>query len=158
MPRLSRRKLNQKQMGYYIDLLCDAFTLLVNRKEMGDFLEEFLTPSEIRYLAKRFLIAVMLRKGYDWRTIEMTLKVGNDTIGRINNRLKYGNGSFLKMTDQIIDIEEERQRELESPVSPGRLTKPTLSVALAKLLGYKIAESLGKKARKDSVRLRYKRW
>lgn len=158
MPRLSRRKISSKQMDYYIDLLCDAFTLLVNRKETSGFLEEFLTPGEIRYLAKRFLIAVMLQKGYDWRTTGTHLRVGNDTVGRVNARLKYGNGALVKVINQIIEIEAARQLELESRGLPKRYGKPTLSVALAKLLGYKIAEELGKKARKDSVKLRYKRW
>jgi TrpR-related protein YerC/YecD len=158
MPRLSGRRVSPKQMGYFVDLLCDAFTLLVDRKEMGEFLKEFLTPTEVRYLAKRFLIAIMLRKGYDWQTIEAHLKVGDDTIARVNNRLKYGNGALKGVIDQIIEIEEKRQLELESRGLPKRYSKQTVGVALARIIGYKIAEGLGRKPRKDSVKLGHKRW
>lgn len=100
-------------MNYYTEVLVDAINLCIDRQELSPFLRDLLTETEIRMLAKRLQIAVMLNEGHTYQTISTHLKVTNQTIANIAKILDYGEGGLQELSDKIIEIKEESREKSE---------------------------------------------
>lgn len=97
-------------MGTYVNDLWSSFTLLESKEEVRGFLKELLTPTEMKMLAKRLQIAVLLLRGTSYNTIGERVRVQNSTIAKISNVINVSpNGSLKKMAEKLIKIEEGKQ-------------------------------------------------
>ena len=90
-------KLSTKEQG---ELIFDLVNAIVSAKSVGDaalFLQDLLTKSEIKILAKRLRIAKLLIAGMDYREIEQNLHVGHTTIAKIAAWLSERGEGFRKI-------------------------------------------------------------
>ncbi len=77
------RALTDKQRIEVLDMLYTAAGAVRGRDAMKLFLRDLLTESERVMLGRRIIIARMLIQGHTYRAIEEELRVGRDTICRV---------------------------------------------------------------------------
>ena len=83
------------------DLLVRALLSLQNEDECYQFMEDLLTMREIRDLAQRLEVAVLLREKTTYNEIVERTGVSTATIGRVNRALSYGSGGYATVLDRI---------------------------------------------------------
>lgn len=94
-------KLTEKELG---ELVLDLVNAIVSAKSVGDaalFLQDLLTKSEIKLLAKRLRIAKLLIAGMEYREIEQNLHVGHTTIAKIAAWLAERGDGFRKIISSL---------------------------------------------------------
>lgn len=109
MPQVSRRVLDEKIKQRILD--CFLLTL-VDLKDLSDaraFFDAVLTQTEQMMLAKRLAIALLLEKGYDYRTIERVLKVSTATTAAVNNKRGILNQAFNRTVSKFLSRENKEQ-------------------------------------------------
>lgn len=114
MTKVSRIKVDPRHFGLFLNNFWNLITLLENKEQVKNFLKDLLTHTEMRMLAKRIQIAKMLIEGYSYRDIRNYVKVTDETISKISNKLETA-GEGLKMAVQHLqkiekEIEKERMR------------------------------------------------
>lgn len=120
MPQVSKRFLNQKTQDKIFNLFTSSFVMCNSKGLAVSLIEDLFTPTERIMLSKRFSIAYMLLKGYDYDSISQMLKVSRTTIGSVSLWLKekgHGlrriivkirrNESMRKVLEEIQDAFEE---------------------------------------------------
>lgn len=76
-----------------------ALATLTTEQDIGEFLDDLLSPTEKVMLGKRLAIAILLDKGYDQRTIHNIMKVSVTTVNTVNFWLKQkGKGYYLVLS------------------------------------------------------------
>ena len=70
--------------------LVKIFFSLKSEKDMGNFLENILTPGEIEEILRRLKIMSLLQKGFTQREVATKVGVGIATVSRGARVLKYG--------------------------------------------------------------------
>ncbi len=114
MTKVSRRAIDPKDFGYYVNNLWSVFTLLDSKEHVRALFRDLFTHTEYKMFAKRLEIARRLLKGQTYDEITSNLKVTNHTISTINNILAR-DGSGLKIADQkLLDLEKSYQRKRET--------------------------------------------
>lgn len=93
----------EKRIG---EIFLRTISKLNKEEDVSQFLREFLTPTEKIVLSKRLAVAVMLRKGCDYKKIREVLKVTPGTIARVAYWIKYSKSGFLKIANVIVDGEK----------------------------------------------------
>lgn len=106
MTQVSRRRLSENVEKRISDIFLRTISKLNKEEDILLFLGEFLTPTEKIVLSKRLAVAVMLRKGYDYKKIREVLKVTPGTIARISYWIKFSKKGFLKIADSIVGDEK----------------------------------------------------
>ena len=96
MPKVNLRKLDSKSKMKYLDLLWTSIAQLKTREEVKQFFKDLLSESEAIMLARRIEIAKRLLEGRSYDSIAEELKVGKDTIGRVQRWLISGFGGYEK--------------------------------------------------------------
>lgn len=94
-------KLSKKEQG---ELILDLVNAIVSAKRIEDaalFLQDLLTKSEMKILAKRLRIAKLLIAGMDYREIEQNLHVGHTTIAKIAAWLSERGEGFRKVISSL---------------------------------------------------------
>lgn len=112
MPRFSIYS-DPKKVSQFINRLWDSITLIEDRSETINFLQELLTPTEIRMLAKRLQIADMLSKGYKYEDIRNYVRVTVQTIASVNNKLNFGNEGLIRILKKLERVDQSKQDRLE---------------------------------------------
>lgn len=83
MPLSDRKNGKSGEQADY-DALCDALLLLKNRDECMRFLRDICTPAELKALAERWKVAMLLSEGTaSYRDIHALTGVSVTTIGRV---------------------------------------------------------------------------
>jgi len=104
MSQISKRQLGRKLELKIYDSFWRVIANIKKREEVSDFFSDCLTPTERVYLAKRMAIAVLLSKGYDYRSISNMLKVSTGTVGRVASKIKErGWKLFVKKLEGLED-------------------------------------------------------
>lgn len=80
---------------------------------VGAFLDDLLSKTEKIMLGKRLAIAVLLSKGYEYRSIHRILKVGMGTIASVQYQIKNGNQGYSLVIDKL-NKEEKLKSVLNS--------------------------------------------
>lgn len=112
MTQVSKRVIQQKVQDRIFTLFV-ASILKCNSKEIAvALIEDLLTPTERIMLSKRFSIAYMLLKGYDYDSISEILKVSRTTIGKVSYWLKE-KGSGMRTIIQKIQRDDSIRHILE---------------------------------------------
>ena len=96
MSKVNPRKLDSKSKMKYLDLLWTSIAQLETRDEVKQFFKDLLSESEAIMLARRIEIAKRLLEGKSYDSIAEKLKVGKDTIGRVQRWLTSGFGGYEK--------------------------------------------------------------
>lgn len=93
-----REDIYKNIFGLFLTLFTKSFT----HSHAENILNELFTPTEKIVIAKRLGIAVLLKKGYQYNTIQQVLRVSRPTIAHINTQLKYTANGLNYFTEEII--------------------------------------------------------
>ena len=99
MTKLSRRPINPKDFGHYVNNLWSAFTLMDSKDQIRALFRDLFTHTEYKMFAKRLEVARRLLQGQTYDEISQSLKVTNHTIASINNILER-EGTGLRIAHQ----------------------------------------------------------
>lgn len=122
MTKISRIRLDLRQLGFFINNFWNLVTLLENKDQVANFLRDLLTHTEMKMLAKRIQIAKMLLEGYDYQTIRNYVKVTDPTIAKISNKLETG-GEGLKLAISYLQKIEKQIDKERMKLTPDLKTK-----------------------------------
>ncbi len=114
MTQVSKYHLDNETYKSIFFAFLNSITKLRNTNTSDKFLREFLTGTEQIMLAKRFSVAMMLRKKYDYRLISKILRVSTGTIASVHNQLNKG-PAMRYIIDKI--IKEEKLNEFWDNIS-----------------------------------------
>lgn len=95
MPKYNIRKLQEKHQKAVLNEFYNAIASLKNKKEVEKFFIDLLDLSEIAMLSRRLLAAEKLYKEETYDKISQELKMGKDTIAKVNHWLNEGEGYKL---------------------------------------------------------------
>jgi len=101
MSRVNSRIINTDSKSKYLNLLWDSIAKLKNREEVEQFFKDLLSESESIMISRRIEIDRRLLKGESYSKITSELKVGMDTIGRVQQWLSSGFGGYEKAIDNL---------------------------------------------------------
>lgn len=96
----------------YEDMVYDLVQGIVQAKSLNDaalFLQDLLTKSEMKVLAKRLRIAKLLLKGATYTDIEAKLNVSHGTIAKIAAWLSERGEGFRNITNNLPERREEEK-------------------------------------------------
>lgn len=111
-------------MEAYVNDLWLSFTLFEDKDKVRGFLQELLTHTEMKMLAKRLQIAILLMMNTPYHIIKETVSVQNTTIARINNILHTApTGGLRQVAEKLIKIETGKRK---TRTSDGRTTVKNL--------------------------------
>lgn len=101
MSQVSKRLINKKTQEKIFELFILSLVLSDNKKDALLLIQDLFTPVERLMLSKRFSIAYMLLKGYDYDSISEVLKVSRTTIGKVSYWLKEKGSGFRNIINKI---------------------------------------------------------
>lgn len=81
--------------------LAKALISIKDKKLMSNFLQDLLTPQEIKTLSERIDIFSMLLKNVPQRQIAEHLECGIATVTRGSRELSYGTGAAKKVFSKL---------------------------------------------------------
>jgi len=85
---------NSKLKDAGMDQLFRAILLLETEEECYQFFEDICTISEMKALAQRLQVAMMLEAGKTYQHIENETGASTATISRVKRYLQYGAGGY----------------------------------------------------------------
>ncbi len=83
------------------DLLMKAVLALDNEENAYRFFEDLCTIPEIRSIAQRLEVAVLLRKGETYQKIAEQTGASSATISRVNRSLIYGADGYDRVLKRM---------------------------------------------------------
>lgn len=92
------------------DRLVSALLSLETPEEAYRFLEDVLTIQEMKSVAQRMEVAVMLRQKETYQAIVKQTGASTTTIGRVNRTLQYGAGGYDLALSRLTETEEAQQK------------------------------------------------
>ena len=93
--------MNEKLKDSATDLLFAAILSLKDVKECYAFFEDICTVAELKSLAQRLHVAIMLRQGQTYTEICDATGVSTATISRVNRCLEYGADGYKAVLDRL---------------------------------------------------------
>ncbi len=94
-------KLNKEERQKLLIAFCEAITSLKNKEEAAQFLTDLLGPQELEMLAKRLEVARLLINGKTYEEIRTALRVGFNTVARVNAWLTLSGSGFRLVIGRI---------------------------------------------------------
>jgi TrpR-related protein YerC/YecD len=94
-------KMNEKLKDSAADHLFTAILSLRDINECYAFFEDICTVAELKSLAQRLHVAMMLRDGRTYAEICETTGVSTATISRVNRSLEYGADGYKTVLDRL---------------------------------------------------------
>jgi uncharacterized protein YerC len=122
--KIKARELSDKQRMTILDTLYTAAGTVKGREAMKEFLRDVLTESERIMVGRRLLIARHLIGGKTYEDIAETLRVGHDTIRKVDRWLNDqmpGYENALKGLEK--ELAKRAQRKLYATSALARLKK-----------------------------------
>lgn len=118
MTQVSKRWLSKETEDRMMEIFWRSLASCSTKEMVASFLEDLLTPTEKIMLAKRTSIALLLLKGYDYKSINDILKVSDQTIWTVNLWLKTKGKGYRMVLKKIMRSEkwEEFWSDLEKQV------------------------------------------
>jgi TrpR-related protein YerC/YecD len=93
---MKRRSLDPETPVQSAELsLYEALLSMKSAEEMGAFLGDLCTPSELEVLVDRWRVVPYLLEGLPYREIHERTAVSITTIGRVARYLNQGNGGYM---------------------------------------------------------------
>lgn len=109
MPQVSRFRVNQEIEKRMFEIFEKTLADLKAADQIKSYLGDLLTPTEKIMLSKRLAIAVLLAKGYNYRTISGILKVSTSTVLAIVKRQLVDGRGLGMVTKKILKEEETKK-------------------------------------------------
>ncbi len=106
--------MNDKLKDSHMDDLFDAILTLKTREECYALFEDLCTIAEVKSLASRFQVAILLDEGYTYTEIFNKTGVSTATISRVKRCLDYGADGYrtvLSRMERRNDIKEQGKTE-----------------------------------------------
>lgn len=119
MSKVDPRKLDLKSKMKYLDLLWTSIAQLETRDEVKHFFKDLLSESEAIMLSRRIEIAKRLLEGESYGDISTDLRVGSDTIAKVQNWLVSGFGGYEKA---VKGFKREVGKRFKKASKPGDFT------------------------------------
>lgn len=102
MAQISKYRLSEKEEAEIKSLFTEIISMLYNQRDIIDFLDDFLTPTERIVLSKRITIGLLLKKNCSYEVIMRTLKVSAPTVADVSLKLKYAGKGYHRVLDKIL--------------------------------------------------------
>lgn len=96
MAKVNPRNLDSNSKMKYLDLLWTSIAQLETREEVKQFFKDLLSEGEAVMLARRIEIAKRLLEGESYAQIGSEMRVGADTVAKVQNWLISGFGGYEK--------------------------------------------------------------
>jgi TrpR-related protein YerC/YecD len=93
--------MNEKLRDAHTDTLFEAILALKDQEECYSFFEDLCTVAEIKSLAQRLTVAILLRRGGTYAEICEATGVSTATISRVNRALEYGADGYKTVLSRI---------------------------------------------------------
>lgn len=127
MTQVSRYPISKAIADRIFEIFLKSLVKIHNQEEADQFISDLLTPTEKIMLSKRLAIALLLKKDYDYRAIQETIKVSAATVASVNMMIKYGSKGYINLLNKILK-EEKLINLMEEAVSkiltfPAQATK-----------------------------------
>jgi|SRR3989344_5011229 len=145
-------ELSEKERITTLDALYTAAGSLKGREAMKLFLRDLLTESERIMLGRRILIARLLLTGATRRDIGKRMRVGLDTVGRVERWLKDQLPGY-EQAIQGLQKELDHRAKWKAPVEPGSFAALKRKYPLHFLLFNLADEFAAARRRKKMARL-----
>lgn len=100
MSQISKRLLPKSIKERLFKNLWESFASLKNPREASIFLEDFFSPTEKVMFAKRIAIAILIKKGHNFRSVSSFLKVSTTTVNNIYKLLNLSSKSYNLLLDK----------------------------------------------------------
>ena len=84
-----------------ISELCDAMASLRNAEEVGRFLRDLCTLSELEAMAHRWQVARLLEEGLPYVEISRRTHASTTTVTRVAFWLRHGEGGYRLVLDRL---------------------------------------------------------
>jgi len=120
MSQVSRRTLSKNVEKKMYSIFFNTLARLSNPSDIQDFILDLLGPAEQTMLAKRFAIAVLLVKGYQYGTIKDILKVSQETIARVNMMLNFRGQGYNTAIKRV--LKDENLENLSQAIEDGTIS------------------------------------
>ena len=115
MTQVSKYPVHKDVEKRMFEVLEETISHLRGTEEIKDFLHDFLSPVEKIMLAKRLSIAVLLYKGYRYKSIGGILRVTPPTIATVSMLLKYSGKGYKRAVEKIARNATKGQRCVRRP-------------------------------------------
>ena len=102
-------KLSREEQGSLVFDLVNAMVQAQSVNEAALLLQDLLTRSEMKMLAKRLRIAKLLLSGMTYKQIEENLHVGHSTVAKIAAWLAERGDGFRKIIEKLPKYKEEEK-------------------------------------------------
>ena len=96
--------------------LIQAFKIVKTPVEVADFLEDLLTPTEIRNLSVRLRIAKLLLSGESQREVTTSLQTSLATTNKINNWLQKSGKGFKEVIKKLPIKVDKPTKTIRGPI------------------------------------------
>lgn len=90
-----------------IDNLFKALSELENNEQFYSFFEDVCTINELKDMAQRFEVALLLDSGENYQKIAAKTNVSTATISRVSRCLNYGNGGYKTAIELLKKAEKK---------------------------------------------------
>ena len=97
---------NPKLKDELTDRLFHGILLLENEEECYQFFEDICTISELKSLAQRFEVALMLKQKHTYDDIVARTGASTATISRVKRCLHYGADGYKTILERLGNKEE----------------------------------------------------
>ncbi len=83
------------------DMLMQAMLTLDSVEDAYRFFEDICTIAEVKSMAQRLEVAVLLRRGVTYQEIARITGASSATISRVNRALNYGADGYNRVLDAL---------------------------------------------------------
>ena len=83
------------------DQLFEAILQLKTVEECYDLFEDLCTVKELRDIAQRLEVAILLNDGNSYQSVAKKAEVSSVTISRVNRCLLYGTGGYRRAIERL---------------------------------------------------------
>ena len=90
-----------------IEFLYRRITTIDNIDDCRNFFEDLCTISELQEMSRRIKAARMLSEGYVYSEIAAQTGLSTATISRVNHCIKYGDGGYSKVLENVKLLEKK---------------------------------------------------
>jgi len=108
--KVKPRKLNNEEKIKSLDALYTSISALKSREDIKNFLRDLLTEGERIMIGRRILIAQRLLKDEPYNQIMKEMRVGPDTIARVDKWLSDQNKGYEKAVSELDKIIKSRRK------------------------------------------------
>lgn len=102
MPPVSYRKLPEEMYSHLVGILIQVLSTTNQTKSGLLFVNKFLSSSELTMLAKRVGIALLLKRGYTYRSVMDYLKVSKGTVAKVSEIIHSNDQESQSTLNKII--------------------------------------------------------